>query len=80
MNIPIDQFLSRLAEGLDIEAASLSASDLLSGIPELDSVGRLAVIAMCDSSFGFVLKIAELDACVTICDFHSVVERNATKV
>jgi acyl carrier protein len=79
MNIPIDQFISTLEQELQLEAGLLSPTDLLSDIPEFDSLGRLSLIAMCDTNFGFVLKIPDLDACVTVSDFHSVVERNATR-
>lgn len=80
MNIPSAQFISSLEQILEIEAGSLSSTDELSSIPEFDSMGRLSVILMCDSLFGFVLSISEMDTCVTVSDFHLLVERNATRV
>jgi acyl carrier protein len=79
MNIPINQFILTLEQELQIATGSLSSTDQMSSIPEFDSLGRLSVISMCDSRFGFVLNIPEMDACATVSDFHSLVEKNATR-
>lgn len=79
MNIPLDYFLSILEQELGLDASSLSPRDELSSIANLDSMGRLSVITLCDSRFGFIMKVPELDACNTVSDLHAAVQTHATR-
>lgn len=63
-----------LEETLDIEAYSLTEETLISEINELDSMGKLSLIVLCDEEFGKKLtgeKIREFVTVKDIIDFMS---------
>ena len=80
MNIPIKIFILTVEQTLELKTGSLTPMEPINDIPEFDSLGRLSIIAMCDSRYGFILQVSELDACTTVADFHALVERHATRL
>ena len=80
MTIPIESFIKELEDALVLPTGRLAFDQKLSDLREFDSLSRLSVIAMCDSRYGFVLKVPDLDACKTVADLHLIVEKNATRV
>ncbi len=80
MTIPSEAFVRELEDAIILPAGRLKLGENLSDIREFDSLSRLSVIAMCDSKYGFVLKVPDLDACKTVADLHAVAEKNATRL
>jgi acyl carrier protein len=80
MNISLSHFIATLEIELGQEPGTLSPEEELSAIADLDSIGRLSLIALCDSQFGFVLKVPDLDACRTVAELHALVEAHATRL
>ncbi len=78
MTIPSEAFVRELEDAIVLPAGRLTLGQRLSDLREFDSLSRLSVIAMCDSRYGFVLKVPELDACETVADLHAVAEKHAT--
>jgi acyl carrier protein len=77
MSIPQPEFIAILEQELGLDPGSLSPDDQLIDVPDLDSLGRLSVIAMCDRQFGFVLNVPDLDACQTIADLYAFVDKHS---
>lgn len=79
MKINVESFLAELEDALVAQKGTLALEQGLSKIKEFDSISRLSVIAMCDSRYGFILKVPELDRCKTVQDLYEIAEKNATR-
>lgn len=66
----ISEFLTNFADLLDVRVSSISATTELRTVQEWDSLALLAFIAFVDSNFSTVIKIAELEDCVTVEDLY----------
>lgn len=79
MTIPIELFIKEIEDAIVLPPGRLTPDQRLADLREFDSLSRLSVIALCDSRYGFVLRVSDLDGCKTVADLHSVVEKNATR-
>jgi len=69
----VEDFAHEVEKSLDKAAGSITPDTPLSGIPELDSLGRLSVMAMVDSIYHVTLAADMFDTCKTVRDLHVAV-------
>ncbi len=74
----IDNFVREFEKCLGKPAGSVKATTTLAEVPELDSLGRLSVIAMVDVTFKVALRPEWFDTCATVADLYAAMSRPAT--
>ena len=75
----MDEFLTKIAEILEVEA--VSEKDDLKGFPQWDSLSVLSVIAMLDANYGVNLRAADLATVKSVGElWRSVQSKKANEV
>ncbi len=73
-----DQFQRELEEALELNPGEISADTVLEEIETFDSLGRLSVLAMIDTVFGFSIDSESLEHCKTVAELHSFLIKQAS--
>lgn len=70
-----ENFLSRLAAELQVDAAAITPETVLADLPEYDSMARLAIMAMAGCAYGAAVSADDLADCTTAADLMALIER-----
>ena len=71
-----EQFLKNMQESLEIEDRSLQMSDQFRQYPEWESIVFLAVIAMIDEEYGFIIRGDQFKALSTLQDIYDLISKS----
>jgi len=72
-----DQLKDSLCEVFEVD--EVKENDVLRDYETWDSLAALSIISMCDSTYGFTLKAAELKTLTTVADLAAYIDAHNTK-
>jgi acyl carrier protein len=78
MAVSKQEFVGRLAEALNEDAAALELSTVLADLEGWDSVGQLSAIALIDECFNRRVNVDELRKCISVANLLSLLDHEAT--
>lgn len=73
----MQEFIQAFEGALELPVGQVKPDTLLSSIVRYDSMGRLSVMAMADTTFGVVLDADMMERCRTVSDLHALVQKPA---
>lgn len=78
MAVSRQEFVGRLAEALNEDAAAVELSTVLDDLEGWDSVGQLSAIALIDECFNRRVNVDELRKCVSVADLLALLDHDET--
>ncbi len=78
MAVSKQDFVSRLAEALNEDAAAVEQNTVLADLEGWDSVGQLAAIALIDECYSLHVNVNELRKCVRVADLMDMLDHDTT--
>lgn len=79
MAVSKQEFVVRLAEALNEDAAAVELSTVLDDLEGWDSVGQLSAIALIDECFNRRVNVDELRKCVSVADLLVMLDHDESK-
>ncbi len=76
----LEQFVRQFADAIQTDPGSLRPDVRLADLAEFDSMGRLCVMSMIDSRFGYVIPADVLNKMTTIGELFHCAQRGSTEV